>query len=279
MDQLGGVQVLLDVALEDLVEHLVWRQRVVVALLVAQLGRGRPLEHRRRHQLAALLLVPPPDQLVHLALVDVLQHGEAAGHVAVERGVADRHLGLVAGRDHEPAELVRQRHHDVAADARLEVLLGHVRLAPLEGLAQQLVVGRHRLVDADLAEVHPEVLRDRARVGPRALARVRRRHRDARHALGAERVGGDQRGQRRVDPARQRDHHALEAVLLDVVAQPGAERGVHLGLGPIVRARSPPVTTGRRRLGLERRKREHRRLRDRAGAALAPHVHAVARVA
>ena len=51
--QLHGVEVLLHVAGEDRVEHVVGRQRVLVALLVAQLGRGRPLEHAGGHELAA----------------------------------------------------------------------------------------------------------------------------------------------------------------------------------------------------------------------------------
>ena len=48
-------------------------------------------------------------------------------------------------------------------------------------------------------------------------------------ALGAERVDGDQRDQRRVDAAGERQHDALEAVLLDVVAQAEPERRVDLG--------------------------------------------------
>ena len=84
------------------------------------------------------------DEPVDQRLGHVLDHREAAGAVAVERRVADRHLGLVAGRQHEPAELVRQRHQQVAADAGLEVLLGEVGLAACERLGEQLVVGPHR---------------------------------------------------------------------------------------------------------------------------------------
>ena len=47
--------------------------------------------------------------------------------------------------------------------------------------------------------------------------------------LGAERVGGDQRHQGRVDPAGERDADMVEAVLLDVVAQAEAQRAVDLG--------------------------------------------------
>ena len=43
--QLGAGAVVLDVGLEDRVEHLVGRQGLVVALVGAQLGRGRLGEH------------------------------------------------------------------------------------------------------------------------------------------------------------------------------------------------------------------------------------------
>ena len=47
---------------------------------------------------------------------------------------------------------------------------------------------------------------------------------------GPERVDGDRRHQRRVDPARQADHGLGEAVLGQVVAGAEDERGVHLGV-------------------------------------------------
>src|SRR5207248_11013986 len=70
--------------------------------------------------------VAPAAEPVHHRLGDVLDDGEPAREVAVERGVADRHLRLVAGGEHQPAELVGQRHQEVAPDARLDVLRGEV---------------------------------------------------------------------------------------------------------------------------------------------------------
>src|SRR3954452_8913375 len=43
--QFFGIEVLLDVALEDRVQNVVRRQRLVVALLVAELGRWWALDH------------------------------------------------------------------------------------------------------------------------------------------------------------------------------------------------------------------------------------------
>ena len=47
---------------------------------------------------------------------------------------------------------------------------------------------------------------------------------------GAERVGGERRGQRGVDAAREADDDAGEPVLVDVVGDAGAQRRPHLGL-------------------------------------------------
>ena len=69
---------------------------------------------------------------------------------------------------------------------------------------------------------------------------------------GPERVGGDQRHQRGVDPAREADHHAAEAVLLDVVARPERERGVDLGLLRIEPLRDVAARGRLARLALQR---------------------------
>ena len=149
-------------------------------------------------------------------------------HVAVQRRVADGHLRLVPGRDDEPAELVRQRHQQRPADAGLEVLLGQVRLAAGERAGERLPESADDPLDRDLAEVDAEVDAHLAGVVARALRRVARRHRHRVHAVGAERVGADRCGQRRVDAAGDPEHDVAEAALLDVVADAEAEREAHL---------------------------------------------------
>ena len=125
---------------------------------------------------------------------------------------------------------VGERHHQVAADPRLDVLGGQVGLRaaasgraaaarPVAGAAvaerrrAALLVGVHRRLDRDLDQLGAEVGGDRPRVGLGLGAGVGGGHDDAADALGAERVGGDQRDQRRVDPAREGDADVLEAVL------------------------------------------------------------------
>jgi hypothetical protein len=223
--------VLLDTALEDRVQQRVLGQRVAVLLVLAQLGGGRTVDGGLRNDLAPGRAVAPAAEVEHEGLGHVLDHREAAGHVAVQGAVADRGLALVAGGEHEPAELVGQRHQDVAADAGLQVFLGDVRRAagPLRGKLGH--VGVVQPADGDLAELDAEVARDQFRVGARLAGRIFGGHGHAGDAVRAERVdreGGDERG---VDAAGQPDHHVLKAILSDVVAQSGDQSGVHLGLG------------------------------------------------
>ena len=96
-------------------------------------GAARPRglrEHRLGDDLPAGTVVDQAAQPVDGGLVHVLDDGEAAGRVAVERGVPDRHLALVPGGQHQPAELVRQRHQQHPPDAALQVLLGQVGSRP-----------------------------------------------------------------------------------------------------------------------------------------------------
>ncbi len=94
---------------------------------------------------------------------------------------------------------------------------------------EHLEEGGEGRLDGDGAEVDAEVVGELFGVGARAVARVPRRHRHAVHVLGAERVGGDARDERRVDATRQADDDVGEAVLADVVAGAEHERLVDLG--------------------------------------------------
>ena len=139
-----------------------------------------------RDQLAAGALVQVPGEPEHVRLVDVLEQREAAGHVAVERRVADRELGLVPGRDDEPAELVRERHQQHAADARLEVLLGEVGLAARERGRERWPRTRRRSAPIGSSRKSvPRLSASRRASVARALGREARRHRDAVHPLAA----------------------------------------------------------------------------------------------
>ncbi len=84
------------------------------------------------------------------------------------------------------------------------------------------------------------------------------------HSLAPERVHRDRRRQRRVDAAREPDHHAPEAVLPNVVAGPGHESRIHLGV-PIEEHRRPRRQLRPRPLG---QRREDNPAHGRGGASL-----------
>ena len=112
-------------SLEDRIQHLIGWQRSAILLSGPQLRRGLPLDHARGdHPLERIAVAR---QAIHEQLAAVLDRRKTAGHVAIERGIADRHLALVAGREQHAPCLVRQGHEQQHAAARLDVLLGGVR--------------------------------------------------------------------------------------------------------------------------------------------------------
>src|SRR3989442_1042692 len=157
-DDVGDPPVLLHVSLENGVQPGVGRQRVLVRLVRAQL-RGRWAgEDALGDQVTAGPLVDVAGDLVDQRLRHVLDHGEAAGHVAVERRIADAVFALVSGGEYEPAELVRERHEQRPPDARLDVLLGRVLPEPLEGPGQRARVGADDVTDRQGEELDPQIL-------------------------------------------------------------------------------------------------------------------------
>ena len=142
-------------------------------------------------------------------LRDVADHREAARHVAVERAVADRELALVAGREDEAARVVRERHQDLPAHARLHVLLGEVaeRACPRTPRAAR---GRRR---ASARSGSPGSGSPRFRASAAASSRewlraVARGHRDAEDRGRAERLRRDAGGEGGVDAAGEPDDRA-----------------------------------------------------------------------
>ena len=95
-------------------------------------------------------------QPVDVQLRQIANERDAAAHVAVERGVAERDLGFVAARNQQRAGVVRLGHHQQAADARVqvfarEVLRDRMRVR-LEHLAHVLV----DVLDGNYAVADPE---------------------------------------------------------------------------------------------------------------------------
>src|SRR3546814_19567808 len=93
---------------------------------------------------------------------------------------SDLVLALVAGSQHQPAELVAQRHQQRAAGARLQVLLGGVWLAALERIGQRVEEALERLLDRQRQQPHAQrialLLRsDERRVGKECVSTCRSR--------------------------------------------------------------------------------------------------------
>ena len=142
-----------------------------------------------------------PAQLVYQRLGDVLDHGEAADHVAVDRGESGGHLALVPGSEHQPAELVGERHEGDAPGPGLDVLLGQVLGQVGERRPEHLEEGSVRGLDGDDSVIDAERLCQLLGVVLGTLGGVARRHGDTVHVFGAEGVDGDDGDQRGVDPA------------------------------------------------------------------------------
>src|SRR6185436_3390297 len=80
-----GTAVMFDIGLEDAVEHVIGRQRILVGLVGTQFRRRRPGDDAlRNHAAEAVAVMAKP---VDERLGNVLQHAEATRHVAIERGI------------------------------------------------------------------------------------------------------------------------------------------------------------------------------------------------
>ncbi len=254
-DELLGRAVELHVALENAVQQLVWRQRVGVALIRSQLRRRRTLDDRLRDRArraaesrGGLRAVAPAAEVVDEGLRHILDDREPACEVAVERRVADGHLGLVSCRQDQPAELVGECHQEIPADPRLQVLLRDVGRGGAELSLQRLVVSPHHSLDRKLAQVRAKPRRELPRVLLCGARGVRRGHHDDAHAIRPQGVRRKARDERRVDTPREAQADVAKAVLLDVITQSQAERGIDLGLARReFRAQRAAIALARRR--------------------------------
>ena len=133
----GGALRLLDVALQNAIEHVVLGKRVGVFLIRPQL-RGRRLGEDVLRNRIVMPPVRDARQLVDERLRNVADDGQSAAHVAVQSAVADGEFALVSGGEHQRARLVGQRHQRHASQARLQVLFGDVRRRAAENRSPAL---------------------------------------------------------------------------------------------------------------------------------------------
>ncbi len=253
--QLGRAQVLLDVVVEDRVEHLVVGQRVAVQLAWPQLGARRlgdgVLRDRRVFARRSAW------RLRHLASSQTSVLGtsligrEAAGRVAVR-----------AWSSRSPARSccpVVSTRWPSALDSAIRIMprTRAWRFSSASPVQMQLVVegGDHRR-DRHGPGCTPWALGQVFGVGERVRRGVVARHQHDVHLLGPDRVGRDRGGQRGVDPAGQGEDDRGEPVLPDVVAHAEHERCVDLGEVVEPRPECPDIRPPRRsRRGAAARRR------------------------
>jgi len=161
-DNFSGTLIALDVRLENRIEHIVRGQRILIGLMFTQLRRRRARDDAFRDNASEAVAIAC--ETVDERLADVLQNGEAAGHVTVERRITDGHLGFVSRRQHDRAELVRQRHQQRAANARLNVLLGRIDGTIAELARQRLQKSAEYGLDRNLVVAHADDIRHLARI-------------------------------------------------------------------------------------------------------------------
>ena len=179
---------LLDQTREDVVEHRIWRQAVLILLVRPQFRRWRPGDHPLRHDAAIrpqrairFVFIAPARQCEHIHFVDVLQDRIAARHVTVKRRVPHRHFRFVAGGQQHVAELVAQGHQQNTANTRLNVFLGSIALGMGKNARQHVLKRHHRRLDGNGIEMNPQQLGHFARVFHRHGAGKARRHHHRAH--------------------------------------------------------------------------------------------------
>ena len=222
-DNIGNPHLAFDETLENIVENRIGRQRILVLLIFAQFGGRRLGDDVRRNDDAirserafGFPAIAQFRQAKHLRLVKILDRIETAVHVAVERRIADRHFGFVAGRHHHRAEFVRQRHEQSSAHPALQVLFRDVAWKPAENRREHGLEALDRRVDRQDVIANAERLRAKGRIFERRARREAIGHHDAADAGRPQRIDAQRRGESRIDAARKTHDDAGETVLLDI---------------------------------------------------------------
>src|SRR5258705_182446 len=170
-----------------------------------------------------------PGKPVNHELGHVGDDGEPAGHVAIQRAIADGDFRFVAGAEDHGAEFIRKSHQIVATDARLDVFFGCVRGTIAKHRFERLDVGVEYGTDGDGKQFDAEIVGQALCVGLAAFRGVGAGHGDAEDVFLAERVNGDGGDNGGVHSPAEADDGFLEIAFADVVACAGNERMVSVG--------------------------------------------------
>ena len=130
-DEVCGRAVEFDIGFDEAVEELIGGERVLVCLVVAELGAGRLFDGVDGDDDS--VAVDVSGELPDAPFCEVCDGRECAAHVAIECAVADGEFRLVACGEQEGVVVVGVCHEEDASDAGLEVLFGEAVGLVLEG--------------------------------------------------------------------------------------------------------------------------------------------------
>ena len=117
--------------------------------------------------------IAPASHSKDLSLGQILDHRKAAGHIAIQRAIARRHLRLVARGQHNAAKLVAQRHQQGATNAGLNVFFGGVQRQASELARQRGLEGLKFRHYGNLVVAHAHALGHLACILPTYIRRIR----------------------------------------------------------------------------------------------------------
>src|SRR5579883_232921 len=227
-NKLVDAAILLNVGTQDGIEHLIRRQAVGVLLVGAQLSGGWLVNDRLWDDRFGADRVAIDAEFIDNGLEDILDHCEAASHVAIERTVAHGHLGFVTCGQDKWAKPVRNGHNDIATNARLEVFRGQAGIFLADGRNHCPQRSTEDLFNWNGQALDAQVLGQFPRVCFATFGRIARGHGDAEHILRAQRVNGYGRDQRGVDASGEGNQRLLKTRLAHVVPGSQDQRGIDL---------------------------------------------------
>src|SRR3984957_6576869 len=232
----------LNISLQNRIEHLVGRQRICILLPRTKLRGRRFLQDGCWNHLA--LTVHIVAKLIDLRLHNVADHRQRADHIPIERAVADRHLRLVAGGEHQRVEFVGKGHQKISPDARLNIFLSDVRFAAGKEWLERFGVLLKELVDGDGFVANSKVRRQRARVINRTCGGILARHSYRGDVLLAQRVHSNGSYQRGINTSAESNQSFGESTLAHIV--PGAQDESLVNSRVLAGIDRPPVAGERR---------------------------------
>ena len=176
-------------------------------------------------------------EFIHQSFGYILEQRQAASHVAIQRGITDRHFAFVAGADQQMAVAVGQRHGQQTAQARLHIFRrggagqGRSPVGLQVGAVQHVLQRAHGGSQRDFQARDIQPPRKFQGIGQCFVGGHRGGHRHSEHPVwpqGIHRNGGHERG---VHTSGECHHCARKLVFLHIIAQAHLQGRISAGHG------------------------------------------------